>query len=664
MKKILFIAILTAIQLGSAKAQKTKFKYGKISTQELKMEECAFYPDADAMILGRTGRLSFHYNNDKGWQYNLQVIERKKILKQTGKDEANVKISVYSPKNGANREDVGNIKGTTYNLVNGKVKKTKLTNSEEYETRINDYRVEVTFAMPDVKQGSVIEYKYNIKSDYISNLSTWHFQSDLPTAYSEFAYTIPEYFFYQKSQVGNLIILDVTTEPISEQFTYRWESTGTGGNIQKGTGTLNSNSERTTMIGTNILPLEEEPFMNNKPNLPSRVEFQLASIDMPNSPVQNIASDYQKFNKRIMDWTTFGKALDKGGFAKDFIETLAGKDPKQKAIDIYRWISENVVWNDYYSMTSDEAGRQTFKNGTGNVGDINLTLAAALIEAGIKSDPVILSTRGHGIPHPVYPDTQDFNYVVVAVTLEDGVYLLDATARLPFGYLPKRCLNGQGWFASNSGGHWIDLKNGQHTISINNTITFSEESIFSSYEVNHIGYAAIGTYSTVTKNGIETLSQNIAESFTEGSLENFDYPNTNNPLNVEMKFDLVEDFYGEDIIYLNPTGGYGAHTENPFKRDERFSPVDFPYATSVQLLIQIEVPDGYKAELPESTVVRMPNNAGSFVFSTSQVGNRISIVSKTKINKLDFFPDEYSILKQFYQLVTEKNKESVVLKRI
>ena len=64
--------------------------------------------------------------------------------------------------------------------------------------------------------------------------------------------------------------------------------------------------------------------------------------------------------------------------------------------------------------------------------------------------------------HPVYPNYSDFNYVIAVVNIEGKEYFLDATSRLPFGILPVKCYNGQGWKASLSNPDWVNLKNGKH----------------------------------------------------------------------------------------------------------------------------------------------------------------------------------------------------------
>jgi hypothetical protein len=52
--------------------------------------------------------------------------------------------------------------------------------------------------MPNVKEGSVIEFEYTIKSPRFSELIDLSFQSSIPVNYSEFRTYIPEYFVYTR----------------------------------------------------------------------------------------------------------------------------------------------------------------------------------------------------------------------------------------------------------------------------------------------------------------------------------------------------------------------------------------------------------------------------------------------------------------------------------
>ena len=49
--------------------------------------------------------------------------------------------------------------------------------------------------MPNVKVGSVIEFKYILKSENIVKFPVFDNQYDIPVNYSEYITEIPEYFY-------------------------------------------------------------------------------------------------------------------------------------------------------------------------------------------------------------------------------------------------------------------------------------------------------------------------------------------------------------------------------------------------------------------------------------------------------------------------------------
>jgi len=73
----------------------------------------------------------------------------------------------------------------------------------------------------------------------------------------------------------------------------------------------------------------------------------------------------------------------------------------------------------------------------------------------------------------------------------------------------------------------------------------------------------------------------------------------------------------------------------------------------------------YKVEeAPAPVAIALPNNGGKFMFSITNYGNKINLVSQFKIDKTYFLPQEYGNLRQFYTLVVAKHAEQIVLKKI
>ncbi|XOV91800.1 MAG: transglutaminase domain-containing protein [Bacteroidota bacterium] len=649
-------------------AQKNPIKFGKVSDDELKMEACEFYPEAESMILGKTGKIYFRFTKENGFQYQYEVVVRKKIFKISAKEEGNVKIKIYDPVSGSSKEQLMNVSGFTYNLVDGKIVKTKLKNEDEFRTRLNDYWVETSFALADVQEGSVIEYTYSKSSDFLGNLDTWYLQEDIPVAFTELEVTIPEYYYYQVNQEGNVLPIESETDTFQESFSYMTHDRGyvslnTTVDPSTTKNTFTSTSTRRRFTGRNIPPVIDEPFMNNKENVPAKIKFQLMTVHYPGQPLKQIAGDYEQFNKSLLERETFGRTLNNGNFSKDKIAEIGDVEDLTKAQTLYYWLTENVSWNKIYSITSDNVGRKTFNDKEGKVSDINLTLTAILREAGLEANPVVLSTRGNGILNPVYPNFQDFNYVIAAVRLNDKLYLCDAASDMPFGMLPHRCLNGNGWMVTEDGGNWVDLKtDASRRSSVKSNIKISEDKVLTSVSAEHRDYSAINAYSEYSKMGHDEYEESIAKSFDEWEISPVSMNYSKLQDTVKIDFELSRDCNDPDLIYIQPIK-YETILENPFVREERFSPVDFPYSSRNTYIATIDIPENYVAELPKAAIVRLPNGGGKFVYSASLIGNSINVLSDVELIQKDFTPDEYVYLKQFYQMVADKNKEVVVLKK-
>ena len=114
---------------------------------------------------------------------------------------ADFKFSLYET--GSEQRKIADLKAVTYNLVDGKVVKTKLDNDNIYEEKSNNYNIE-KFAFPQVKEGSIIELSYTIVSDFLYNLRGWTFQYSIPAVWSQYICEIPEYFNYSQSAKGYL----------------------------------------------------------------------------------------------------------------------------------------------------------------------------------------------------------------------------------------------------------------------------------------------------------------------------------------------------------------------------------------------------------------------------------------------------------------------------
>ncbi|MBK8494913.1 MAG: DUF3857 domain-containing protein [Chitinophagaceae bacterium] len=59
-----------------------------------------------------------------------------------------------------------------------------------------DRKLEISFALPDVKVGQIFEYKYKMLRKSFGYIPEWQFQRRIPVKYSAYNLMIPEYFYF------------------------------------------------------------------------------------------------------------------------------------------------------------------------------------------------------------------------------------------------------------------------------------------------------------------------------------------------------------------------------------------------------------------------------------------------------------------------------------
>lgn len=132
---------------------------------------------------------------------------------------------------------------------------------------------------------------------------------------------------------------------------------------------------------------------------------------------------------------------------------------------------------------------------------------------------------------------------------------------------------------------------------------------------------------------------------------------------VMVKYEFKMQVGNEDVLYINPMLSE-AHKNNPFKSMERKFPVEMNSVSDEVYSFNMDVPEGYVVdELPKSTMANFNEHEGQFQYLIQQQENHIQLRCRIKLNKANFEPDDYSTLREFYDLIVKKEAEQIVLKK-
>ena len=202
MRHILLIA-LTFLVFKVTSAQ--DFPYGKVSQGEMDMKNYNKDTSAHAVVLQEYGWSKMDVAGDDNIKVMFEYHVKIKIFDSKAFEKGTVEIPVYNNSDGEAYESVDNITGVTYYKDdNGLTQKIELESKKIYPVKENKHWANYKFALPGLRNGCVIEYKYRIESPYWDNLRPWQFQEDIPKIYSEYDVHIPGFWTYNASIKGNL----------------------------------------------------------------------------------------------------------------------------------------------------------------------------------------------------------------------------------------------------------------------------------------------------------------------------------------------------------------------------------------------------------------------------------------------------------------------------
>ena len=586
---------------------KIPVNFGKVKVEDFNVQSPVIDTNSNAVIIADVGKTEFIANaNENTFSFVFSRKTRIKIINKKGFNAAVITIPLYVTTEGTS-EKLERLKATTYNIENGKVKETDLERKDLFTERHNknlDYK---KFTFPALQEGSIIEYSYEVKSDFFFNLQSWYFQGEYPVLWSQYDANIPEFFKYVILTHGYQAFFINEINEFSTSFLFSGKANRTPGSPHF-TSSMGTGEDKTfkiegivefhTWIMKDVPALREEPFTSTLSNSIAKIEFQLNQIAFPNTAPKVYMNSWQMASEQMLSNENFGLPLKRANNWLDDEENKVVKNaatPLEKAKKIYAYIRDNFTCTNYSRTNITTTLKEVFKTKSGSVADINLLLIAMLRNQQIMADPVILSTRSHGFTNQYYPLMEKFNYVIAQVIINDITYHLDASQpRLAFAKLPLHVYNGHArvvdalatpvFFEADS------IAEGNSTsVIVSNTDRGGVEAVFQS----KLGYyQSLSLRNKIGQSSLADYIKSLSEAFTEeitinnvqiDSLKMLDEP-------VELKYDLVLKLFGDaDIVYLDPLLGENIK-KNPFTALERFYPVEMPYAKNDVYVFKMEIP--------------------------------------------------------------------------
>ena len=437
---------------------KVNMKFGKPTKEEMQMTTYEAEPDAEAVVLCRltdveysiqqTGYLVDYREKVRikvlkpsGVRYAKVVIpflkntpidnrnsSSKKVLKVDATDNNSVSSS-FEEQAGAmttadldrySEESVEDVKATAYNLQGSKVVKSVLKKGAFVETKIDDQHYQVEFTVPDVKEGTVIEYEYTLHSELFWLLHDWFAQCEIPVVYAKLDMNIPRYLLFNLEEHG---VQRLITSCESGTMRFKLESDPLAAQTVVP-------SNHYVSVGRNLKGMKQGNGVWSMQDNCAGITALLKHYSMRGAAVVDYTRTWEQIDEMVLKSDDLGKQLQEHSplaaeLKEAKIEEIA--DMRQRAEAVAKLVLSKVEWNGRYEMSPANT-EETLKNGGGSNVDINMLLLQSLQDVGLNAAPVMLRMRNQGVLTMDYPSVQKYTTFIVGVVLSQGNLYLDASS--------------------------------------------------------------------------------------------------------------------------------------------------------------------------------------------------------------------------------------------
>ena len=641
-----------------AQTLEPNLKWGKPTDAELNMTTYAPDPEAEAVVLCSQTVLRYDLSSGS-FKLNTNTKKRIKILKEEGKDHANGGISyMFNGHRSGQCEILSKLKATAFNMVDGKLVKTKMEGDMVNNEDVSKTMRLTKFTVPQVTVGTVIEVEYEIESDFFSHIDDWRAQEDIPVMYTSFDVTVPEYFDFSVDERGSY--------PLEKKI----EDTNMSISAGAGLGMLQCGGKRYQFFGRNLPALRQKKLLYAPQSYGERVSMELRAIMIPGRMTKHFASDWDDVDKQLLDDDDFGGRLGKNPLKTEMQEAGVADiaDPVERIMAIYRLLKDRVKWNDHYTLYAESAGK-VLKERSGSNASINFILINMLKDAGFEAYPAVMRSRDNGFL-TIRATVKEFNTFVVAVKVGDKLSYLDGSIEDGWlDVLPDNLLVDRARIVSkDKPAEWVDLRGVSESKSrsmVKGQLQ-ADGTLQADIQTKYTGLEAASLrhdFRTATDSAtfVSELAQELNCEIESLALTHHHGlgPDVERNMHVTKQYDAAG-----DIIYLNPWV-LNVMSENPLTEEERTLPIEFPYIYTENLASVITLPEGYVVEeLPKSLMIKSEDGKLSCVIASTSDGSTLSSRCQMQVGRLFFTPKEYPFVKSFLDEVYKRLQDVIVIKKV
>ena len=548
-------------------------------------------------------------------------------------------------------ERVYHIEGITYQ-PDGRV--SILQQNQLRSVDLNSrYRI-IEFELPDVEQGSVLEYKYRLERRYIEELPNFYFSERVPTRKARLNFqnsNLVRYNIIEENTDFDVQFVEqrVDTSNVPLIFTYRrpepilfqrWSA-------------------------EKIPAIDSESYVSSIDDVRGQLKFQVSEFGIPRQPLENswefVTAQILRNNNPYEFISFFPHLMELGS---QISENLSGLTEAQDSV--FAYINRKAQFNGQSAVFAERGLNHVLEGEPANQAEINMTLLALLRGAGIDAYPMYISGREFGRINRDFPSLFQFNRVLIASEIDGIIQLMDASYSnsLP-GLITIDSNNGDGMVVRQDHHEWIavepDLSRFMLDIELNASLS-DRGDLSGTISATTYGYPS-RTIRGDLQSG-RAFDRIIAETFfdvyTDVVLTNSNVEvDSENPDKILIKSDFSISNYSttfSDGIEFRPMV-VGYLFNNPFESEQRRIPITLDGPEFINIQYNIELPPGYSFEVTGDTrSTSLPN--ASLYEEYFLDGNLLEYSFDIEISRKEFSAEDYAELRKIYNRWVQLSNEA------
>lgn len=640
-----FVALLGLLAAALPASAQPRLRWGSVP-DEHKNATAGTDSNAVAIVLADVGRVSFTDDGKQVFEHHRRV----KLLSPNAFEDWGTVDIVYD--NATDR--LRDLRAQTHvPTPDGGYRRVEVGRRDFFNETLGAKVKRSRFTFPALEPGAIVEYSYTIQSDYIYRIPSWTFQNEEPTLWSEFRVDLISQLAFAYSINGLL----------PDDFV------------------VNSSEQGRSWAGpTNILrwgvrdrpALRDEPLATSRSDFEARIDFQLASVNLPGFGSVAVWDSWSKIVDDLIGRegsyrSALGNVTDR---ARAIVSSAQATTPTEKVEALYQFVTTSIQPESTSGLLSGRSATDVLRDRKGSSAEVNLLLVALLRDAGLDASPALVSTRDHGRIRRGYPLIGQFNRVVAFVRDGQQTWTLDATEPLrPSSLLPERYTNNLMWVVKAPEGEWVQMRATPRRSVLGLTATLGDDlGLRGTVEYSSTGHGALHDRIGLRDADDETayVRDEILEAPADVVLDSITVHEKAvpaSPLRITASFartGAAQDIGGR--LYLQPVF-FDQETESPLVSPTRRLPVDIGSPVDATYTLRLTLPEDLElAERPGPKRVTLAAG-GTLTQGVTQTGRLLTYTLRFQLTQPVYDPAGYGALRAFFDALVATQAEPIVLQR-